>query len=102
MDEITLIILGAFGAAVMIIFVLTRAILGSSKDGKLHERLIANQAHDPQRAAAGSVQRSQTAVSGVSPILQKMGQVAAKPFMPNTREKQSSLKRSLGHAGIYS
>src|SRR4051812_42921832 len=104
MDEITLIILGAFGAAVMIIFVLARAVLGSGKDTKLHNRLVANAAHDPQRdsAATGGVVRSQTAVSGVAPIVQRIGQAAAKPFMPNTREKQSSLRKKLGHAGIYS
>jgi tight adherence protein C len=103
MDEITLIIIGAFGAAVMIIFVITRAIVGTDKDAKLHNRLVANPGHDPQREAeTGSVQRSQTKVSGVSPIVQRIGRAAAKPFMPNTREKQSSLRKKLGHAGIYS
>ena len=36
------------------------------------------------------------------PLLQKMGQAAAQPFMPKTREAQSDLRRRLGYAGIYS
>jgi tight adherence protein C len=35
-------------------------------------------------------------------MLQRIGQAAAEPFMPKTREKQSSLRKQLGLAGIYS
>jgi tight adherence protein C len=105
MDQVTLIIFGAFGAAVLVIFVITRALVGGGKDTKLHDRLVANPAHDPARDAGSSgpssITRSQN-VQGVAPILQRVGRAASKPFMPNTREKQSGLKRNLGYAGIYS
>jgi tight adherence protein C len=39
---------------------------------------------------------------GVVPLLQKVGQAAAQPFMPKTREAQSELRRRLGYAGYYS
>jgi tight adherence protein C len=35
-------------------------------------------------------------------MLQRVGQAAAAPFMPSNREKQSTLRRNLGYAGIYS
>src|SRR5688500_12801087 len=98
MDEITLIIFGAFGAAVMVIFGRTRAPVGGGKDSKLHDRLGANAAHDPQRESGGGVVRAQTKVSGVAPMLQRVGQAAARPFMPSNREKQSSLRKKLGYA----
>jgi tight adherence protein C len=99
MDDITLIIIGAFGAAVMIIFVLTRAIVGSGKDTKLRDRLVANAAHDAQRDGPTITKQK---IGGVAPMMQKIGQAAARPFLPNTREKQSGIRKSLGRAGIYS
>jgi tight adherence protein C len=35
-------------------------------------------------------------------VLQKIGSAAAEPFMPKNRETQSSLRKQLAHAGIYS
>lgn len=35
-------------------------------------------------------------------VAQRIGQAAAKPFMPETREKQGALRKKLGMAGIYS
>src|SRR5690349_7243896 len=40
--------------------------------------------------------------TGIAPLLQRIGQAAAKPFMPKSREKQSGLRHSLARAGIYS
>jgi tight adherence protein C len=40
--------------------------------------------------------------SGVSSMLKQIGEAASRPFMPSTREKQSSLQRELAKAGIYS
>ena len=39
---------------------------------------------------------------GLIPLLQRIGQAAAGPFMPKSREKQSGLRQSLARAGIYS
>jgi tight adherence protein C len=34
-------------------------------------------------------------------MMQRLGQAASQPFMPKTREKQSTLRKQLGRAGIY-
>lgn len=39
---------------------------------------------------------------GLLPLLQRIGQAAAEPFMPKSREKQSGLRQNLARAGIYS
>lgn len=39
---------------------------------------------------------------GLMPLLQRLGQAAAQPFMPKSRERQSGLRHSLARAGIYS
>src|SRR5437870_7031836 len=40
--------------------------------------------------------------TGILSFLQRMGQAAAEPFMPKSREKQSGLRQNLARAGIYS
>jgi len=98
MNEVTLVILCVFGAVSLFGFFVFRTVLGGGQDNRLRNRLIANpNAQEPQPSPYGAARGS-----GVSPLLQKMGQAASAPFMPATREKQSSLRRSLGHAGIYS
>jgi len=79
-----------FGAVGFIAFFVSRLLLGKS-DGKLRSRLVSEQ------------QQAQVVeTKGVRPLLEKLGQAAAQPFMPKTREKQSSLRKQLGYAGIYS
>ncbi len=99
MDDVTLIMAAAFGAVVLIGFVISRLLVGGGKDTKLRDRLVANAAHDPQRETASITK--QTGAQGVMPMLQRVGQAAAKPFLPNDREKQSTLRKNLGYAGIY-
>src|SRR4051794_26163710 len=98
MDETLLVIICVFGAIVILAFLLIRALVGGNKDTKLLTRLSANALHDPQRDPG---QQPQQKSQGVA-MLQKVGQAAAAPFLPNTREKQSKLRRQLGYAGIYS
>jgi tight adherence protein C len=96
MNDVMLVILCVFGAVAMIGFFIVRLMVGGGQDNKLRDRLTKNAAPDaPQRQ---SIQKDK----GVAPMLQRMGQAAAAPFMPNTREKQSSLRKTLGFAGIYS
>jgi tight adherence protein C len=97
MNEMIVVLGCVFGAVAMLGFVVGRIITGGGKDTKLRDRLVANPAHDPQ-----GQQPSQSASSGsMANMVQRMGQAAAAPFMPNTREKQSSLRKNLGYAGIY-
>jgi|SRR6185437_5020326 len=97
MDDVTLIMAAAFGAVVLVGFVISRLVVGAGKDSKLRDRLVANAAHDPHTAGV----TKPTGVQGVMPMLQRVGQAAAKPFLPNDREKQSTLRKNLGYAGIY-
>src|SRR5829696_4356208 len=38
---------------------------------------------------------------GMSPMVERISHAAARPFMPKTAVKQSSLRKQLMHAGIY-
>jgi len=95
MNDMMLLILCVFGAVAMIGFVLSRALMGSGGDTKLRSRLTANSVQDP-------IEDPSQQGGGMVEMVQKVGQAAAKPFMPNTREKVSALRRNLGFAGIYS
>ena len=95
MDEMTIMMGAAVGAIALLGFVIGRALTAGGSDTKLRDRLVANAAPDAPDA-------QKAAASGVVPMLQRMSEAAAKPFLPSNREKQSSLRRSLGYAGIYS
>jgi len=77
----------------MVIFFFARLVIGVAPDTKLRDRLAANSS-----GPARSIQKS----SGVASTLQSIGQAAAHPFMPKTRERQSSMRKRLSEAGIYS
>ena len=81
------------GAVGFIAFFLSRLLMGT-KDEKLSKRL--KQTQQPTSSAVVIESR------GMKPLLEKLGQAAAQPFMPKTREKQSGLRRQLACAGIYS
>src|SRR5438034_9575370 len=96
MNDMILMLGCVFGAVAMLAFVLARALTGSGGDTKLRTRLTANATRDPIE------EQQQHAGGGMVEMVQKVGSAAAKPFMPNTREKQSALRKKLGFAGIYS
>jgi tight adherence protein C len=95
MNEMVLLLGCVFGAVAMIGFFVARLLVGDGKNDKLRDRLVAN-------SASGAPAASQESARSVSTIAQSIGQAAAKPFMPNTREKQSTLRKDLAKAGIYS
>jgi len=84
----------SFGTVSMVIYFLTRLIVGAGTDARLRDRLTAN-------TGSGAGGRTIQKAGGVKSTLQSIGQAAAHPFMPKTREKQSSLRKRLGEAGIY-
>ncbi|HEX8524760.1 MAG TPA: type II secretion system F family protein [Tepidisphaeraceae bacterium] len=92
--EQLILILCIFGAVAMVAFLVSRLFMGS-QDGKLRHRLTKTE--DQQPTTTNVVE-----AKGMKPLLERLGQAAAEPFMPKTREKQSSLKKQLGQAGIYS
>jgi tight adherence protein C len=102
MNDVVLAIVCVFGAVAMFGFFVLRAAMGGGKDGRLRDRLTSNPNAQEPGGALSSSSFASGYVAGVSPLLQRVGQAAAAPFMPNTREKQSSIRRNLGYAGIYS
>ena len=97
MDPIILLSLCIAGAVAAIAFFVIRLFAGD-KDVKIISRLNAKQSIDSKAEAIAK----QSARSGVSPLLQRIGQAAAQPFMPKDRDKQSKQRKLLGYAGIYS
>jgi tight adherence protein C len=91
MNEQTLLIICLSGMVLGIVVTIGRVLLGDT-NAKLRKRL----SNKPEE-----YKPAHTAGETVVPILQKIGQVAAEPFMPKSREKVSGLRRSLAHAGVY-
>lgn len=92
MNEQLPLIICIVGAIALMGFFVTRLFSNDGSGKKLRGRLSAGSA--PVEVVAKS--------EGVVPLLQRLGQAAAKPFMPEKRENQSGLRKSLGYAGIYS
>jgi tight adherence protein C len=91
MTEQVIFIGSVFGAIVAGVFFLSRLLMGGGNE-RLRERLTQQQQVSPGRSSPGVV---------VVPLLQRLGQAAAQPFMPKKRETQSRLRRNLARAGIY-
>ena len=81
-----------FGFVVMAVWWVLRLLL-SEEDQKLMRRLR-NRETAPAAEPTGGAK--------LNSLLTRVGQAAARPFMPTTRERQSALRRQLGYAGIYS
>lgn len=92
MDNQTLMIGCIVGAAAMVGYFVMRLLM-TRDDEKLRDRLNSKPAEVSDGKPSGRA---------VKDVLQQIGQAAAKPFMPSTREKQSALRRNLAYAGIYS
>ena len=69
------------------------------------KRLRAHHHGDPvleKQKLPGGAGVSATASAAVVPVMERIGAVAARPFMPRSAVKQSTLRKQLMHAGIYS
>src|SRR4051812_12679016 len=97
MNDMTLLYICVGGAVSAVAFFVSRVAVGGT-DGKLRQRL----SNATQSQLDKQVKSSSAASDAVVPLLQRIGAAAAQPFMPKTREKQSSMRRDLGYAGIYS
>jgi tight adherence protein C len=94
MDNTTLLSGCIFGAITMIGLYLSRFMGGG--ETKMRERLSS-----AARAQDQDGRPAQTGTQQLKSFFSRVGQAASKPFMPETREKQSELRRRLGLAGIY-
>jgi tight adherence protein C len=92
MNQQTMIILLAFGTIAMLVYFVTMMLFKGGGDDKLRSRL--------QGKTESQVTKKET--GGVAPMLKTLGEAVSKPFMPSSREKQSSLQKELAKAGIYS
>jgi len=81
-----------FGIIAIVVWWIARVVM-RDHGGRLRQRLRSEEFGGG--AATG-------ARAGVGSILNRVGQAAASPFMPKTRQGQSSLRKQLGYAGIYS
>ena len=88
-----IIILGAGSIAILVYFVSMLLFKGDGGE-KLRSRLQG-------KSSEVDVLKKESA-GGLVTFLKQIGEAAAKPFMPSTREKQSTLQRQLARAGIYS
>jgi len=82
------------GAVGLVAYVGWMLVAGQEGAGKLRNRLVGRAATDATRADG------HTSVAGS--VLRRVGDAAAEPFMPKSREAQSELRKRLGYAGIYS
>jgi len=80
-----------FGTVVLLGYFVSQ-LLANPQAKQLRDRL----------SGSGSKPAPRQKRPGLLPVLQRIGQAAAEPFMPKTREKQSGLRQNLARAGIYS
>ena len=90
-DEI--IFLGSTGGAAGSMAYYVATVVAGKRDGRLYGRL---------RTERDATAEATPTTKSIGAIIARIGQMAAKPFMPSNREKQSGLKKQLAMAGIYS
>ena len=92
MDNQLLLIACIVGAVALTAYFLAQLLLGDD-DAKLRDRLASNAMED-LRSTGGRLE--------VGSFVQRVGSVAAQPFMPTDRQTVSKLRQDLAMAGIYS
>jgi tight adherence protein C len=97
MDSQLLILVCAVASVSMLGFFATKMLVGRGGDEKLRDRLSGKSAKVADSFAPPAAKKLD-----LKGMFQQLGQAAAKPFMPKTREAQSGLREQLGKAGIYS
>lgn len=94
MSQEAIIILLAFGSISVLVYFVSMVLFKGGGEDKLKARL------QGKAETTSSVLKKES--SAGSNVLKQLRELAAKPFMPRSREKQSSLQRELARAGIYS
>src|SRR5690348_11278146 len=95
MNQIFLIL--CTGGAVGLLAMWVGQLLVGADTSKLRDRLKGGGKYTVSAASVATVRRR-----GLKEFAQRIGQLAAEPFMPKTREKQSGIRQKLAKAGIYS
>src|SRR5687768_13792240 len=106
MNDQLLIISAAAGAVGLLGYSLSRMVLGGKDDDKLRDRLTGKGAEASSfgsgRTGSAVGEPGKSRGMGFVELVQRIGQAAAQPFMPTTREKVSGLRQNLAKAGLYS
>jgi tight adherence protein C len=98
MNDDILIIICVAGALGLVVYIAT-VYWSNRGEGKLRDRLKGGGKFS---VTAASAKKERDGKSSIKEMLNRVGQLAAAPFMPKTREKQSNLRQNLARAGIYS
>jgi len=94
MDTTTFFIITVAGIFVLLAFVAITMLSGGKATRAMRTRLKDSHSDERRKIDAAA---AEPAVS----IFARIGQMAAEPFMPKTREKQSGLRKTLASAGLY-
>ena len=97
MNDQTIILSCTFGAVTLAGYFVASLLLQTNNQGKQIRTRLSD--HGPRASSAAP---TRTRAPGLIPLLQRIGQAAAGPFTPTSRERQSGLRQSLARAGIYS
>ena len=95
MDDATLLTGCIFGVVAMLTFWVSR-FFGKGEGRLVRARLSGTPASEHENGRPALSGKAQ-----LKDVFSRLGQAASKPFMPDTREKQSELRRRLATAGIY-
>src|SRR4051812_11810803 len=92
--------------AVAALGVFVSRLFVTTEDAKLRQRLgeagtMYSATPTSSSSASGAATLSGATVA-MRPMLERISSAVAYPFMPSSRERQSSLRKDLGYAGIYS
>jgi len=98
-DQLLMIGCGAGALALGTFFVL-RMLVGNRGDDKLRDRLTGKATND-RAVDQGAAAKGKGGSASAKAMFQRIGQAAAQPFMPKSREAQSGMRETLGKAGIY-
>ena len=92
MDSTTLFIIAVAGIFLLVAFTAVSMLAGGKTTRAMRNRLKDKGSDERRKTAAAAPEVS---------LFARIGQMAAEPFMPKTREKQSGLRKTLAHAGLY-
>lgn len=92
MTDQILILVCIFAAVSLTAYVLAAQVVARGSEGRLRNRLT----------GGGTERRAEKHKVTLRLLFQKLGQYAARPFMPRDAGKQVVIRRSLARAGIYS
>src|ERR1700722_11504366 len=82
------------GAVALLVYFVVKLMAGNEDDSKLRGRLTGSSAKDFNAPKAPRKNLKQ--------LMAQVGQAAAHPFIPKTREAESGMRMNLNRAGLYS